>query len=571
MNWRIRLTWWDKSLLAIMAVAAVIAFVRFATGIGTIANINNAYPWGWWVGYGIMTMIAIGGVGFTITALVEIFGVHRYHSFVRPAVLMGLLCYTSAITMLMVELGRPWMVWMVLVSWAPTSALFEVGWCAFLYLTVLALEFAQVPLEQAGWGRTFRIVRAIYIPIMLLGVTLSHLHQSSLGTLMALIPHKINLLWWSDLLPLLFLFSAMMAGPAMAILEHLAAARWLGFAPRMDLLAGLARIEAWLVGLFLAFQMGDLFYRGAADAMFTASWFAVSFWVEIGFGLMLPFVLLLMPEVRASRRGLATACALVIAGVLLHRLNVAVIGLRVRHWETYFPSSERLGSRSALRQRPCLRSVGWRASFRSMKSCRREQACALQLDRPAYCTARKEYREMTTERSPRFPAFRIVVMLVVLVNLILTIAIITQVRELQQRVASLPPDLASKRDVAMLRPLRVREILTQNCVECHSTRRLGVTVSMEPAEIQRTVERMQSHPGANIPPAEFERITASLLVARCARCHGEETLNLMVLKTQPERIATIRRMAALPGSGVRPDQALAIAQAFEKLVDGGGK
>jgi Ni/Fe-hydrogenase subunit HybB-like protein len=343
MNWRIRLTWWDKTLLAIMAAAAVFAFVRFATGIGTVANINNAYPWGWWVGYGIMTMIAIGGVGFTITALVEIFGVHRYHSFVRPAVLMGFLCYSSAITMLMVELGRPWMVWMVLVSWAPTSALFEVGWCAFLYLTVLALEFAQVPVEQLGWGRALRILRAIYIPIMLLGVTLSHLHQSSLGTLMALIPHKINLLWWSDLLPLLFLFSAMMAGPALAILEHLAAARWLGFAPRMDLLAGLARIEAWLVGLFLAFQMGDLFYRDAAGAMFSGTWFAVSFWVEIGFGLLLPLALLIMPEVRESRGGLATACSLVIAGVLLHRMNVAVIGLRVRHWETYTPSLGEIG------------------------------------------------------------------------------------------------------------------------------------------------------------------------------------------------------------------------------------
>ena len=120
MNWRIRLTWWDKLLLAIVAVAAVFGFVRFATGIGSIANINNAYPWGWWVGYGIMTMIAIGAVGFTITALVEVLGAHRYHPFLRPAVLMGLLCYASAITMLMVELGRPWMVWMVLVSWAPT-------------------------------------------------------------------------------------------------------------------------------------------------------------------------------------------------------------------------------------------------------------------------------------------------------------------------------------------------------------------------------------------------------------------------------------------------------------------
>ena len=176
---------------------------------------------------------------------------------------------------------------------------------------------------------------------------------------------------------------------------------------------------------------------------------------------------------------------------------------------------------------------------------------------------------MATEQPPRFPAFRIIVILVVLINLVLTIALITQVREVQQRVANLPPDLARKHDVAMLRPLRVRQILMQNCVECHSSRRLGVTVSMEPSEVQRTVERMQSHPGANIPPSEFERITASLLVARCARCHGEETLNLMVLKTQPERIATIRRMAALPGSGVRQDQVLAIAQAFEKLIEEG--
>jgi cytochrome c553 len=174
---------------------------------------------------------------------------------------------------------------------------------------------------------------------------------------------------------------------------------------------------------------------------------------------------------------------------------------------------------------------------------------------------------MDTERPPQNYGFRVVILLVVLANLILTIAVITQLRELRQRVASLPPDLASKRDVAALRPLRVREILVRNCVECHSTRRLGATVSMEPAEIQRTVERMQYHPGANIPPGELDRIAASLLVARCARCHGEETLNLMVLKTQPERLATIRRMAALPGSGVRPDQALATAQAFDKLLD----
>jgi cytochrome c553 len=177
---------------------------------------------------------------------------------------------------------------------------------------------------------------------------------------------------------------------------------------------------------------------------------------------------------------------------------------------------------------------------------------------------------MTTERrESRNLGFRVFVFLAVLANLILTVALIAQVREVQQRVENLPPDLASKRDVAALRPLRVRQILTQNCVECHSTRRLGTTVSMEPAEIQRTIERLPSHTSVNIPQDQMERISASLLIARCARCHGEDTLNLMVLKTQPERIATIRRMAALPGSGVRADQVLATAQAFEKLIERG--
>src|SRR6185436_8826353 len=104
--------------------------------------------------------------------------------------------------------------------------------------------------------------------------------------------------------------------------------------------------------------------------------------------------------------------------------------------------------------------------------------------------------DMTMEPRPPISGYRIAVLLGVLVNLILTIALITQVREVQQRLAGVPADLASKRDVASLRPLPIRQVLMKNCVECHTTRRLGRTVSMEPAEIQRTVERMQTHPGA---------------------------------------------------------------------------
>jgi uncharacterized membrane protein len=185
---------------------------------------------------------------------------------------------------------------------------------------------------------------------------------------------------------------------------------------------------------------------------------------------------------------------------------------------------------------------------------------------PARYTAYPVSLNVTTDPSGRISSFRIVVLLVMFVNLILTVALVTQMREIQQRVGSLPPDPATRRDVAALRPLPIRQILRQNCVACHTARRLAVTLSMEPAEIQHTIERMQSHPGANISQGDFESIAASIMVLRCARCHNEETLGLMVLKTQPERVATIRRMAALPGSGVRPDQVLTLVQAFETLI-----
>ena len=201
------------------------------------------------------------------------------------------------------------------------------------------------------------------------------------------------LLWWSDNLPLLYLFSAMMAGPAMAILEHLAAARWLGFEPRMNLLAGLARIEAWLVGLFLAFQMGDLFYRGAADAMFTASWFAVSFWVEIIFGLMLP---LCSPDDAGGAREPARARHGMHFG---DRWRVTAPAERGRDRLARAPLGNLLAflrrgrhNTRALRRRPCLCLAGWRASCRSMKSWRRrKQAGACGSTGRCIARARKGY------------------------------------------------------------------------------------------------------------------------------------------------------------------------------------
>src|SRR5258706_15482746 len=135
-----------------LVVAAVVAtIIRFATGIATIANINQAYPWGWWVGFDMLTRIALGGVGFTIAAAAEIFQIRALRHVVRAALLVGLLFYLTYAAVLLVELGRPWMVWWVFLSWAPTSAMYEVALCAVAYTTVLVLEFSPLVLAKLGW------------------------------------------------------------------------------------------------------------------------------------------------------------------------------------------------------------------------------------------------------------------------------------------------------------------------------------------------------------------------------------------------------------------------------------
>jgi Ni/Fe-hydrogenase subunit HybB-like protein len=335
-GWAGPLTW----VLRGLALAALVTtIVRFATGIATIANINQAYPWGWWVAFDMLTRIALGGVGFTMAAAGEIFNVKGLRHLVRPALLLGLLWYLTYAAVLMVELGRPWMIWWVFLSWAPTSAMYEVALCAVAYTTVLVLEFSPLVFAKLGWHAPVRRIHSVYLLIVVTGVSLSSLHQSSLGTLLLLLPTKVHPLWHSELLPVFFLFSAIMAGPALMLIEHPVATHFLRLQPRMDALRSLGRGLTVLVAAYLVLRLGDVLYRGAADTALDFGFEARWFWLEILVGLVLPLAILLVPDIDRSKWGLCAAGACVIAGIVLNRLNAAVITMKVHSWETYRPAS----------------------------------------------------------------------------------------------------------------------------------------------------------------------------------------------------------------------------------------
>ncbi len=154
----------------------------------------------------------------------------------------------------------------------------------------------------------------------------------------------------------------------------------------------------------------------------------------------------------------------------------------------------------------------------------------------------------------------------ILVNLLLTVLILDRVEGTRDQLAGLAGELASKQDVAMLRPIRVEEILEQRCERCHTDRRFAALAGKSEREILETIGRMMSHPGADIPANEIRQIESALLLFRCTSCHSEAVLSRLALMPPEERVRFLRTKVAMPGSGFRTDQVGALIEAFDVLV-----
>ena len=332
-----KFTFW-KAILAIVLVAGAIATVlRFTEGLGATTNLSDAFPWGLWIGFDVMCGVMLAAGGFTLTATVYIFNLKKFKPIVRPTVLTAFLGYVLVVIALLYDLGRGYRIWHPLVMWNPRSVMFEVAWCVTLYTTVLALEFAPIIFERLRLEKLLRIQRAISIPLVIAGVMLSTLHQSSLGSLYLIVPTKLHPFWYTPLLPLLFFTSAICVGLAMTIFESSMSARHFGKQLEMPLLISLGR--ALLVGLIVysVLRLQDLFDRGALKLMTRVSWESGLFLVEMIMGLLAPIVLLLIPRVRESSAGLYLSSVLVVLGFVTNRMNVAITGMEASAGVHYFP------------------------------------------------------------------------------------------------------------------------------------------------------------------------------------------------------------------------------------------
>lgn len=329
-----------KSVLwAIVGIATAVGLGRFLFGLGAVTNLTDATPWGLWIGFDVMGGVALAAGGFVITAIVYILKREEFRPIVKPAILTAFLGYLAVITSLIFDLGLPWNIWHMLIFWNPHSPLFEVGWCVMLYTTVLLLEFSPVPLEASSrYARIRAFLIRFRFPLVLLGIMFSTLHQSSLGSLLLIVPFKLHPLWHTGLLPILFFVSAVGLGLMMITLEGLVSSYLYKRDPEVNLFSKLARAAIWVLSVYLTIRLADIILSGKGSFLFAGTWESVLFWVELMISSIFPIILFLSAKSRINLKVLWIGSTSVVAGFVLNRINVGGLTMLRTVSDPYVPS-----------------------------------------------------------------------------------------------------------------------------------------------------------------------------------------------------------------------------------------
>jgi len=216
--------------------------------------------------------------------------------------------------------------------------MFEVAWCVMLYTTVLFLEFSPVIIERFKSKKLLSFIKGITIPLVVIGILLSTLHQSSLGALYLIVPTKMHPLWYSTNLPWFFYLSAIAVGCAMIIFESYLSAKAFKKNLEFHLVSDIGRWIVVILSTYFTWRFVDLALNNKLTLLFFNSIETYLFWLEIIIGIVIPIAFLSQSRIRLNRVGLFVSACFVIGGFLLNRLNVSVTSLQASSGVSYLPS-----------------------------------------------------------------------------------------------------------------------------------------------------------------------------------------------------------------------------------------
>ena len=332
-----KITFWKVLFLIIVAAGAYATVIRFWKGLGAATNLSDQFPWGLWVGFDCLCGIMLTAGGFTLMTTVHVFNLEKVRAVARPALLTAFIGYVLEASAVLFDHGRPYRIWHPLVMWNPRSPMFIVGWCVMLYTGIMALEFAPTVFERLRMEKPLRILRMVQTPLVILGVTVSVIHQSALGMFYVLVPGKLYPLWYTQQLPILFFISAATVGMAMTIFESTMSSRHFDHALDKSTILLLGKLMYIGVIVYGIVRFQDLLIGGRWTYAFNNTAEAQMFWVEIGMATIIPVIVLSIPKIRNNPISLYIVSMIVVSGFIVNRLNVAVVGMQRWAGVTYIP------------------------------------------------------------------------------------------------------------------------------------------------------------------------------------------------------------------------------------------
>ncbi len=331
--------------IPIIIVGVVILYFRFTQGLGSVTNLNQEFPWGFWIGFDVVTGVAFAGGAYIITFVVYVMRVEKYHSIVRVTVLNGLLAYIFYAGALVLDLGRPWNIINPIIgnSFGYNSVLFLVSWHFLLYMIAEFIEFSPVIAEWLGWEKMRKFVNALTIGAVIFGITLSTLHQSGLGALFLLAKSKIHPLWYTEFIPVLFFASSIYAGLSMIIFESTISHKV--FKDKIDpkdhgkfeeILFGLGKGAA--ISLFVYYFFKALIFIHGEEWTLINDFWGYWFLVEVIGFVLVPCFMFAFGVRNRSLRTIRTAAVMALLGIILNRLNISIIAFNWLSPVRYYPS-----------------------------------------------------------------------------------------------------------------------------------------------------------------------------------------------------------------------------------------
>jgi len=366
-------TWWSVLWLALIAYGVVSAFLIFWKGLNQ-TNMNHYFAFGLWIVFDL-SLIALGAGAFFTGFLAHLVGgvfLYPYRENLRAvinaAVVIGFICYSSAIAMLGVDVGQPLRAWFIFWHANVHSMLTEVTFCITAYLGVLTIEYLpliisnrklkQVP-EFNIFGNTLHHIVALFAAV---GAFLSFFHQGSLGGMFGVLfgrPFAFRegfFIWpWTFFL---FIHSAIAAGPCFTLLCIWVAEKVTGKKlVRNDSLTLLGKISGWLLATYMIVKIADTIgwaygvvpRAGLSFMDFFKEPYGV--WLiiaEIGVFGIIPAIILITKKYREKEKLLVIGALMNVIGIVLNRFTFSIqtLGIPVMPFDrfmTYFPTWQEWG------------------------------------------------------------------------------------------------------------------------------------------------------------------------------------------------------------------------------------